>query len=47
MRVYTYGGLCRLLAEKGFANCEGYGSLEGDPFELGSKRLYLVATKRA
>jgi len=47
MRVYPYGGLCRLLAEKGYANCKGFGTLAGDQFKLGSKRLYLVATKRA
>ena len=46
IRIYTYRELCRLLEEVGFVNCEEYGSLNQEPFELGSRRLYLVATKR-
>lgn len=46
IRIYTYRELCRLLEEVGFVNCEGYGSLSQEPFKLGSRRLYLVATKR-
>jgi len=45
MRVYTYREMCRLLEEAGFAQCEAYSSLDGEPFQLG-KRVYLVATKR-
>jgi len=46
IRIYTYRELCQLLEEVGFANCEGYGSLSQKPFKLGSRRLYLVATKK-
>jgi cyclopropane fatty-acyl-phospholipid synthase-like methyltransferase len=47
IRVYTYRELCQLLHAAGFASCEGYGSMSREPFALGSRRLYLVATKQS
>lgn len=46
IRLYSYRELCTLLKHNGFADFEGYGSLNSDAFKLGSPRLYLVATKR-
>jgi cyclopropane fatty-acyl-phospholipid synthase-like methyltransferase len=46
IRLYTYRELCQLLEGLGFADPEGYGSLSGEPFQLGSPRLYLVVTKK-
>ncbi len=45
-RIYTYRELLQLLQGAGFSSIEGYGSLSGDPFRLGSQRLLLVAAKR-
>lgn len=45
IRLYSYRELCGLLSSSGFSKFEGYGSLDGEPFRLGSPRLYLVATK--
>jgi SAM-dependent methyltransferase len=45
IRVYTYSELCQVLQQAGFAHCEGYGSLNLEPFALGAPRLLLVATK--
>jgi SAM-dependent methyltransferase len=45
IRVYTYRELCQLLHQAGFAHCDGYGSLDLEPFALGAPRLLLVATK--
>jgi SAM-dependent methyltransferase len=47
IRVYTYRELCELLAVAGFDVDQGYGSLSGDPFETGARRLHLVAQKQA
>ncbi|MBW1880155.1 MAG: methyltransferase domain-containing protein [Deltaproteobacteria bacterium] len=44
MRCYSCAELVRLLRRAGFSECAVYGSLEGDPFEIG-KRMALVATK--
>ncbi len=44
-RVYSYRELCRLLEDAGFGDCEGYSSLNQEPFRFGSQRLLLVATK--
>lgn len=44
-RLYTYRELCELLADVGFVEPQGFGSLSLEPFRLGSRRLYLVATK--
>lgn len=45
IRLYTYRELCQLLEKFDFADLEGYGSLGRDPFQLGSSRLYLLATR--
>jgi SAM-dependent methyltransferase len=44
-RIYGYAELCRLLGQAGFEDIQGYGSLAGEPFRLGSKRALFVATK--
>ena len=36
----------RMLEAAGFEDVRGLGSLEGEPFRLGSTRLILVATKK-
>jgi SAM-dependent methyltransferase len=46
-RIYTYRELCRLLAGTGLGGCAGYGSVNAEPFRLGSHHLLLVATKKA
>ena len=45
-RIYTYREVCRLLEEAGFSDPQGYGSLAREPFEFGSRRLLVVATKK-
>ncbi|HEV7860058.1 MAG TPA: methyltransferase domain-containing protein [Pyrinomonadaceae bacterium] len=45
-RLYTYGELCRLLEEAGFTECEGYGLLDQEPFDMNSDRLLMVATRK-
>lgn len=45
IRIYTYRELCQVLEETGFCNCEAYGSVDLEPFTLGSPRLYMVASK--
>jgi cyclopropane fatty-acyl-phospholipid synthase-like methyltransferase len=45
LRLYTYRELSLLLDQAGFGNLQAYGSLDWDPFGLGSTWLYLVATK--
>ena len=44
-RLYTYRELCRLLEEAGFGNHQAFGTLDLEPFGLGSHWLYLVTTK--
>jgi SAM-dependent methyltransferase len=46
MRVHTYRELCQLFADAGLGDFEGYGSLNEEPFRLGSQRLFLVATRK-
>jgi len=46
-RLYTYGELCRLLLEAGFKECEGYGLLDQEPFNMNSDRLIMVTTKKS
>jgi len=41
--VYTVAELCRLLAAEGFRVVSASGSLDGRPFQLGDRRLLLVA----
>jgi SAM-dependent methyltransferase len=53
-RIYSYSELCRLLTEAGFADFEGYGSVDEEayklgaheePFKLGALDLLLVGRK--
>lgn len=44
-RIYTASEILRLLSEAGFGSFETYGSVEGEPFRLGSARLFVVAAK--
>jgi len=44
-RLYTFNELSRLLEHASFGNLRAFGTLELDPFSLGSAWLYLVATK--
>ena len=44
-RLYSYRELLGLFAEAGFTKVEGYGSLDREPFKLGSRNLFLVGTK--
>lgn len=44
-RIYTYREVVRMFEASGFANVEGFGSLEGEPFGLNSGRLLFVATR--
>lgn len=43
--VHTVGEITRMLAASGLRAEEAYCNLDGDPFELGSDRLFLAATK--
>ncbi|HVL80244.1 MAG TPA: class I SAM-dependent methyltransferase [Actinomycetota bacterium] len=43
IRLYTYRELTELLSEAGFTSWTGYATLDGEPFELGSQRLHMVA----
>lgn len=45
-RIYTFAELVRLLREVGFEEVADYGSLDGTPFVMGGRALYLVATRR-
>jgi SAM-dependent methyltransferase len=45
IRLYPLSGLLDLLRSAGFVDFDAMSSLAGEAFELGSPRLYLVATK--
>ena len=45
LRLYTYRELCCLLEQAGFGTHQAYGTLDWEPFALGSTWLYLVTTK--
>ena len=45
IRLYTLREMVAELRRAGFDNIQVYGSLDGGPFALGSKRAYFVATK--
>ena len=45
IRLYTFRELSLLLERTGFADHRAYGSLDREPFGLGSTWLYLVTTK--
>jgi ubiquinone/menaquinone biosynthesis C-methylase UbiE len=44
-RIYTYREICRMLQDAGFAQVEGYGSMDKDPFKLGANQLLMEAVK--
>jgi SAM-dependent methyltransferase len=44
-RLYTYREVCGLVREAGFGDWQAFSSLTGEPFQLGSRRLLLVAKK--
>ncbi len=46
MRIYRYSDMCEMFKSAGFDNLKAYGSVEGEPFEFRSKRLYLVGVKQ-
>jgi SAM-dependent methyltransferase len=45
-RLHTYREVRGLFGAAGFTDLQGYGSLAGEPFRFGSKRLLLVGTRR-
>ena len=45
LRLYTYRELCSLLELAGFGNHLAYGTVDLEPFALGSTWLYMVTTK--
>jgi SAM-dependent methyltransferase len=44
-RAYTYREVTELLHDSGFESVAAYGSLTGEPFNLGAHRLLLVSQK--
>jgi SAM-dependent methyltransferase len=44
-RIYTFRELQRLFREAGFAVRDNFGSLQGEPFQLGSPGLWVVAVR--
>ena len=44
-RIYTWRELDAMLSKAGFSKRRSFGSLEGEPFRLGSSRLAIVATR--
>jgi ubiquinone/menaquinone biosynthesis C-methylase UbiE len=44
-RIYTCRELDAMLARAGFSERRSFGSLEGEPFRLGSSRLAIAATR--
>jgi SAM-dependent methyltransferase len=45
MRIYRYSDMRDMFKDAGFGDLKAYGSVEGEPFEFRSKRLYLVGVK--
>ncbi|HEV2493334.1 MAG TPA: methyltransferase domain-containing protein [Terriglobia bacterium] len=45
-RIYTYRQMAGLLEAAGFEKLRTFGSIDKDPFALGSPQLLLVATKK-
>ncbi len=45
-RIYTTREILRMLSNAGFEGFETLGSLEGEPFRLGSPNLLVVARNR-
>jgi SAM-dependent methyltransferase len=46
VRLYTRSEMVSMLSRSGFAGVLSYGTLDGQPFAPGSKRLVLIAEKR-
>ena len=44
-RIYTYREVASMLECAGFERIQGFGSLEGEPFRLGSPRLILIGSR--
>ena len=44
-RVYAYRELLELMGTAGFVEVKGYGSLQREPFQLGSRSAWLVARR--
>ena len=44
-RIYTYRELLRMLGEAGFETTATYGSLNREPFQLGSQGLFAIARR--
>lgn len=45
-RIYTFREFCILLESCGFEDVKGYGSMALEPLAIGSKRLFVVATRK-
>ncbi len=45
-RIHSYREVAELFERAGFTDVEGVGSLGGEPFKLGSKRLLMTGTKK-
>ena len=45
-RVYGFRELSGLMADSGFVDVQGFGSLSGEPYRLRSPALYLTATRK-
>src|SRR5438552_1278008 len=45
-RIYTFREVRKMLESAGFEDVKGFGSMELAPLEIGSKRLFIVATRR-
>jgi SAM-dependent methyltransferase len=44
-RIYTTREILKMLTDAGFGGFQTFGSLQGEPYRLGSPRLFAVATK--
>lgn len=44
-RLHTYREVRRLFEAAGFTDVQGYGSLAGEPFQFGSRRLLIVGRR--
>ena len=45
LRIYSYRELCELLRSAGFSDFQGLETLSDAPFELGARRLSLIARR--
>jgi SAM-dependent methyltransferase len=45
-RLYSYREVAQLLEAAGFTDVQGFGSLSREPFQLGSKGLLMLATRK-